>query len=300
MLSQLYSDFARTFDASFGTGLQTIINSGLAATTGPLTALLVIYVVITGWLIMRGELAPRPGIFRVVRAGVVVMALSAAYYNTYVRDLFLTALPDWFASSLGAGPGASPLGIPQQLDLVRSATMHQTAVIYAHTGIENIDSRMSARIIDGCVTVALGFACFIYVIAKAFTGLVVCIGPFILAGYLFDATKPIVEGWISKLVSLSVLSLLVSITAVIIVQADSQFVRNVATTMGDSIDIQVENLWAIAAFFVLMSCVLAGLPGLAYSIGRGIAINTSAGQLWAAPARALDRIRTPAFSRAGQ
>jgi hypothetical protein len=69
MLPHLYQDFAASFDNAFGLGITSSIDNGLAATTGPMTTLLIIYVIVTGWLIMRGDMAARPGIFRIVRAG---------------------------------------------------------------------------------------------------------------------------------------------------------------------------------------------------------------------------------------
>lgn len=293
----LYQNFADSFDNAFGLGITSSIDNGLAATTGPMTTLLIIYVIVTGWLIMRGDMAARPGIFRIVRAGAVVMALSATYFNPYIRDLFLTAIPAWAANAMT--PGVLVNSVPQQLDLVRSATLHLSAVIYQNTSLEALDSRTLAGLADICVTFALGAAVLIYSIAHAFTGLALCVFPFVAAGYLFDATKPIVEGWIGKMVSLSILTLLVTIMANIVVKADSAFIRNVANNIGTTdIREQVSDLWGLAVFYTLCTVIMGGLPGLAYSIGRGIAINTSLGGVWDAPARALDRIRIPTRSNA--
>ncbi len=297
MLPHLYADFAASFDDAFGLGITSSIDNGLAATTGPMTTLLVIYVIVTGWLIMRGDMAARPGIFRIVRAGGVVMALSAAYFNPYIRDLFLTAIPAWVANAMT--PGVLVNSVPQQLDLVRSATLHLSAVIYQNVTLDTLDSRISAGIADAIVGIVLGLDVLVYSIARAFTGLALCVFPFIAAAYLFDATKGVVEAWIGKMISLSVLTLLVTIMANIVVKADSSFIRNMANNIGTTdIREQVAGLWGLAIFYFLCTIVMAGLPGLAYSIGRGIAINTNLSGAWNAPARALDRIRIPSIRSA--
>lgn len=297
MIPHLYQDFADSVDNAFGSGIQSSIESGLAATTGPLTTLLIIYVIITGWLIMRGDMAARPGIFRIVRAGGVVMALSAAYFNPYIRDLFLTAIPAWVANSMT--PGGQVNAVPQQLDLVRSATLHIAAAIYQHTDLETLDSRLSANIASAVSTALLGFDDLIYVLAHAFTGLALTVFPFVAAAYLFDATKGIVENWIGYMVSLAVLTLLVTIMANVVVKADSTFIRSVANNIGTAdVREQVESLWGLIAFYLLMTVLLVGLPGVAFSIGRGVAINTNFSGAWNAPARALDRVRIPSIRRA--
>lgn len=294
MNPHVYAQFAANLDDMLGNGITSSIDKGLAATTGPLTTLLILYVIFTGWLIMRGDMAARPGIFRVVRAGAVVMALSAAYFNPYIRDLFLTAIPDWVAGSLSSN--GQVVTVPQQLDLIRSATLHMSATVYQHIGIDQIDVRLSAHITDGLVAFVLGLDVLIFAIAHAFTGLMLCVFPFVAAAYLFDATKGIVEGWIGKMISLSILTLLVSIMANIVVQADKAMLLNMLSGGAPDVEETVANLWSLAVFYTICTILLAGLPGIAYSIGRGVAINTSLGQAWASPARALDRIRIPARS----
>jgi hypothetical protein len=75
------------------------------------------------------------------------MALSAAYFNPYIRDLFLTAIPAWAANAMT--PGVLVNSVPQQLDLVRSATLHLSAVIYQNVTLDTLDSRIWAGAADG-------------------------------------------------------------------------------------------------------------------------------------------------------
>jgi type IV secretion system protein VirB6 len=285
MNGTFYQSSVSTFENLLNPAGNTAMASGLAAMAGPLTTLLVIYVITTGILCSLGEFSARIAVGRILRAGFVSMLLTVTYFNPYVRDLFITTLPAWFASSLSNS--SSTLSVPQQCDLIRSAMLHMGAAIYQNTTWQDLDVRMQTQIITTLGTGFLAVLVLVYELTRTFMVLTVCAAPFVIAGYLFDATKSFVEGWIGKAVGLTLLQLLVSITAQIVVDADSNMVRTTANNIGAGALEQVSNLVAVVVFFLMMAVVLIGLPGIAYSIGRGVVINTGAPAAIALPGRMM-------------
>jgi type IV secretion system protein VirB6 len=283
------NDFFQTWVGIFE-GLLTpagnaAIASGLTAIAGPLTTLLVIYVITTGILCSLGEFSARLAVSRVLRAGFVSMLLTATYFNPYVRDLFITTLPAWFASALSNSP--STVSLPEQCDQIRSAMLHMAAGIYQNTSWQDIDVRAETMLASMLGTAFLGILVLVYELTRTFMLLTVCVAPFVIAGYLFDATKSFVEGWIGKAVGLAVLQLLVSITAQVIVGADSAMMKSAAGNVGVGMLSQLSTYFAVVVFFLMMSVVVVGLPSIAYSIGKGMVINTGAAAAMNFPTRAI-------------
>lgn len=294
MISTLFQSSVAVFTTLLDPAADSIIGNGLTNVAGPLTALLVIYVIVTGIMCTLGELTGGVAVRRIMRAGFVSMLLTATYFNPYVRDLFITTLPNWVASAVSNGTAAN---IPQQCDLIRSAMMHMAAAIYQNSnGIMDMDVRLETGVCLLLGTIFLGVLVLVSTLTHTFMVLTVCVAPFIIAAYLFDATKGFVEGWIGKAVGLSILSLLIAVTAQIAVAADAKMMINTANTTGAGLQEQVANLVSIIVFFLFMAAIILGLPTLAYSIGRGITINTGAAAAFAAPGRAFRSFANSSFN----
>jgi type IV secretion system protein VirB6 len=285
MNSTFFQSSVSTFENLLNPAGNTAIASALTAMAGPLTTLLVIYVITTGILCSLGEFSARIAVSRILRAGFVSMLLTATYFNPYVRDLFITTLPAWFASLLSNS--STTISLPQQCDLIRSAMLHMAAAIYQNTSWQDIDVRLEIETATMLGTAFLAVLVLVYELVRTFMVLTVCVAPFVIAGYLFDATKSFVEGWIGKAVGLTLLQLLVSITAQIVVNADSNMMKLAANNIGAGALEQVSTLVAVIVFFLMMSVVVIGLPSIAYSIGRGVLINTGAPAAVALPARMM-------------
>src|SRR6202012_1264264 len=110
------------------------------------------------------------------------------------------------------------------------------------------------------------------------TDIVVCLGPFLLAGYLFSATKGVADRYVGKLVSLAILTLLVDVVLAILVNAINTYI---ATTSADIVAGQTqgwfgttENATAsvficvqLVFFLAVSSLITVFLPGLAAYFG---------------------------------
>jgi type IV secretory pathway VirB6-like protein len=277
-MNSLFQSFYQLLDASLSTGINSVVASGLAYAAKPLHVLLVIYIGIIGYLGLTGQ-ADEPFrllVIRVVKASFVVYLLTASAYDTYVRGLFMTGIPNAIAQALNAGTSVTTA--PQQFDSLWSATMHQcAAVLQEATGITNIGTRITVYVAQGLIGIALGLSFIIWEMARALMGIVICLGPFMLAFYLFQATRSLVERWLGKLIALTVLQLCVSVLLQILLQGQKSYMMSVQTSVGGSagLDEQVMVLLQIGLFFAMCAFLMVMLPSIAYSIGSGISFSTS-------------------------
>jgi len=73
---------------------------------------------------MRGDIDARGGITRIIKVALVVGILtSSGLYTTYVQTLFITTIPNWFATAAG-GTQAAIASTPQTFDNIWQVTEH--------------------------------------------------------------------------------------------------------------------------------------------------------------------------------
>src|ERR1700743_333755 len=96
-----FSGFATQYASIFSSGTANAVQSGLGAISGPLTAVVVIWIIVQGILVMRGDISARSGVTKILRVVLVVTLLTSfSYFSTYIVDLFQTTLPNWAAGAI--------------------------------------------------------------------------------------------------------------------------------------------------------------------------------------------------------
>jgi len=103
-------------DGQFKRPLETFVSDGTSNiaqwVTGPLTVAVTLYVVLYGYLILRGSVQ-EPILdfaFRAIKLAIIVMLVkNAGGYQTYITNIFFDVLPREIAQALNSGtvPSAS-------------------------------------------------------------------------------------------------------------------------------------------------------------------------------------------------
>ena len=101
--------FDQAIQTPFTDGVTGTVNVAMSAIQGPLTAVVVLWIIITGILVMRGDVAVRNGITRIVTISIVVgILMSTTLYDEYIVSFFTTGIPNYFASSFLGVTGTAP------------------------------------------------------------------------------------------------------------------------------------------------------------------------------------------------
>src|SRR5271168_2681873 len=103
-----FTSMDKDFGAFFTSGVTNAVNSGLSFVSGPLTATVVLWIIVQGILVMRGDVDTRSGIGRILKVALVVglVTSSTSYFSTYVQQLFVTNIPSWAAQAAGSSNGS--------------------------------------------------------------------------------------------------------------------------------------------------------------------------------------------------
>jgi type IV secretion system protein VirB6 len=268
-------------------------SNGLSAISGPLTAVVVLWIIIQGMLIMRGDIDARNGITKIVRLALVVGLLtSTGLYNTYVVTTFQTTLPNWIASSIS---GSSTIAnTPQAFDKIWNTTVHEIETVQSQINFYDIVDQVSLSLIELASNLLLLITFATYEISQIMVAIVVAVGPFVLAGYLFEATKRVAENWVGKLIGLTILTLLVNIVVAAILVGEEIYMQSIVNNPASgagAVPVEVQILFELCMFFGISAFIVLLLPGIAAAIGGGIGFDVG---------RAVRRVTSTAATVTGR
>jgi type IV secretion system protein VirB6 len=266
--------FDQTIQTPFTNGMSGTVSAAMSAIQGPLTAVIVLWVIVTGILVMRGDVTARTGITRIISVSLVVgILMSASLYNEYVVNFFTTGLPDWIASSLTNSTGVEASA--HQFDVLWDDANLLFSTALANLNFYNVLDSVELGLLQDIVVFPIGLTFLIFELAKIMMDVMVSIGPFLLAGYLFAATRGVADRWIGKLLTLTILTLLVDIVLSIIIQGDSAYFQTAqaAMTAGATIRETITIGIQFIIFITIGSLITVFLPGIAAFLGGGVSVS---------------------------
>ncbi|WP_424138824.1 type IV secretion system protein [Roseomonas chloroacetimidivorans] len=274
-LPTIFTDFATSMDGMLIASMDAIISSGLSNMRGQIALALSLYVLGFAFLTVFGKTDVGEAARAALRALVITQLLQASAYNYYVRDFFFTDLPNTVAAALG-GP-RSGISSATQFDLLWSAALHATSIVLGQaTGWTMMPERGVAWVLAAAMLIALGAIFLVWLIARVFMAVVICLGVFLALLFLFSATRGFVEQWIGKLVGLIVLQITSSILLRIVLVIITDRMRALGTAPTGNVDAMIAQLGSITAVYWIGAALMIVLPAF-IAIGSGVSAGAVVG-----------------------
>jgi type IV secretion system protein VirB6 len=265
--------FDLTIQQPFTNGMSATVSSAMLAIQGPLTAVIVLWVIISGIMVIRGDVDARSGVTRLIKVSLIVgILMSTTLYNEYVVSFFTVGLPDWLASSFLGITGTQPSA--HQFD----AIWNEADILFANAeknmNFYNVLYSVELGAMRDFVVVPIAVTFLIFEFAKIMMDVVVCIGPFVLIGYLFEATKGVADRWIGKLIGLTILTLLIDIVLSIILDGDRSYYNVSMTSLTVATVAETVTICIQFVVFLSLGCLITGfLPAIASYLGGGVSFS---------------------------
>ena len=266
--------FDQAIQTPFSSGVSSTVNSVVFAVQGPVTAVVVLWIIVTSILVMRGDVTARIGVSKIVTVSIIVgLVMSSTLYNEYITTFFTVDLPDWIASSVNGVSGTTPSA--QEFDTIWMQSLQVFSQINSRFNWYDVIYNIQLGMLQTFVIIPIAVMFLVYEVAKIMIDVMVCVGPFLLVGYMFGATRGIADRFIGKLISLSILVLLVDIVLAIIVSGYVNYIAStlsiVASNTNRALDIAVAEQMVV--FFAIGSLIATFLPGLAAYLGGGVSVS---------------------------
>ncbi|WP_349436787.1 type IV secretion system protein [Pararhizobium sp. A13] len=255
-------------DGQFKAPLENFISSGTSNianwVSGPLAAALTLYVVLYGYLVLRGSVQ-EPILefaFRAIKLAIIVMLVrNASEYQTYVTDIFFETLPKEISQALNLGTTPSASTFDSLLDKGQKCA-HE---IWSRASwpVDIVTGIGGMMVIGASVIVAaIGYIVSLY--ARLALAIILAIGPIFIALAMFQSTRRFTESWIGQLANFVILQVLVvAIGSLLITCIDTTF-----TAIESYTDLLMRPITlcaiCLAAFYVFYQ-----LPGIASALAAG-------------------------------
>ncbi|MDG4674773.1 type IV secretion system protein [Shinella sp. 838] len=255
-------------DAQFKAPLENFISSGTSNianwVSGPLTAALTLYVVLYGYLVLRGSVQ-EPVLefaFRAIKLAIIVMLVrNASEYQTYVTNIFFETLPKEISQALNSGTAPSASTFDSLLDKGQRCAYE----IWSRASWPvDIVTGIGGMMVIGAsfIVAAIGYIVSLY--ARLALAIVLAIGPIFIALAMFQATRRFTESWIGQLANFVILQVLVvAIGSLLITCIDTTF-----TAIEGYSDVLMRPI-ALCAICLAALYVFYQLPGIASALAAG-------------------------------
>jgi len=233
--------------------------------------------------------------FDLVKLIVVIgLSTSIANYTTYVLNFFYTTIPTALNAAVGGtGTATGVQSTASTFDMLYNQVNDQVAAVMQAAHWMDFSTRIGAFICGMTCDCLLALMAFVYLMARLLLGIVLVFGPIAIALSLHHQTAPIFSRWFGKVVALICLEAAGIIVLVMVFAIDKNFMATIgplssaqsaglavpwAGTDGSPaphVVSNVMNLIGMMIWFGLGAFALFALPSIAYSIGSGVAINST-------------------------
>ena len=261
--------------------------------------MLVIYVVLWGWSMMRGIIQEpvMDGVWLIVKiTAIFYLATSSALYAQYVSD-FLYNWPSQFANQLqGAGAPDSVQMLDTMLD--KGTTLAGQA--WEKASLANLGAYILAGIVYVLTWATTAITGIIIIMAKLSLALTLAIGPLFILGLMFEPTKRWFDTWLSAAFTEGL-----AIVMTVLAATMSFKLMNAAydvTTADAAANSGIATMSAISGLVIYgVACIflILRMPVLAGTIGGAMSSGSASPLGWA-----YDKIKgaastTPRMAKAG-
>jgi type IV secretion system protein VirB6 len=276
MGNNYFTRFAEFLDGRILSAFTSVVGNALAFVQGPVRGAAVLFVLITGYLVLTGRIDKGILASRVIRiVAVAALLTSAGTFNTVVTQLFMEEIPTAVSSAFSGATYSQPA---QQFDAIWNATQRLIAsALTQSSGILHVGERIATYTLQGLCFLGLMWVFLIWATARLLMGMVIAFGPIVIAFYLFDATRPFVDRWVGKLMSLTFVQIALSILLQVFLTGFTQYIVEVqrVNAPGAGINELLAGLLVVLAWFWSGALLMAAFGSIAYSIGGSLGSPTS-------------------------
>jgi type IV secretion system protein VirB6 len=312
---QFFGYIYQHLDTQIMGALNPMVVAASQAAQRPLLAALTLWLALTAADdLLRPTGDPmRPFIRRVIRAAVVMTAVTAATYTTVFANELLNDIPNGVSQALAGATGGQQV-TANAFDQLWGSAWAAGDEVYKNIGAYSLKG-VALTILVGlywiAAIIAVGIAFLVYVLSHVMLGAAVALGPFFVALFLFDYTRKFFEGWIAVALALVVTQVLVVTLLALLIGIENEIVREIAASgaaagvNANDVPAELHYLLEAGACYALLAFLAMQIPSFAARIMNGVAPDVRAisskvhGAVFT-PVRAGARAAAPQAARAAR
>lgn len=282
-----YEDLFSDLTAALVTYINDVATNVIDAITPVATTMLLIYMILWGWSMMRGVISEpvTDGVSRILRLTLILaVALNLGRYNTYLSD-FLWNSPDALASVVTGTP-FTPMSGVQFLDSLLSKiydygnAYYQASFADTIFGIPDIGKLIGAILIWAAGIAVTGYGAFLYALSKMALAVILAVGPIFVLLLIYEPTKRFFDAWIGQALNYVFMVMLTAAAVALILTVLETYLGSPAATTAKTTT-EIHGIIPAVAFSLIGLLVLIQVPSIGSALGGGVALGTLGAVGWA-------------------
>lgn len=283
---QFFGYLYQHFDVQLMAAVNPMAGAAAQAVQKPLLAALTLWLALTAADdLMRPSGDPlKPFLRRVIRAGVVLAAVTTVTYTQVFANELLNDIPNGVSQALAGATGGQQV-TANAFDQLWGSAWAAGDEVYKNIGAYSLKG-VALTILVGlywiAAIVAVGIAFLVYIASHILLGAMVSLGPFFVAMFLSDYTRRFFEGWIAVCLGLVVTQVLVVALLALLIGVENEIVREIAASgaaagiNANDVPAELHYLLEAGACYALMAFLAMQLPAFAARVTNGVAPDVRA------------------------
>lgn len=276
-----YTDFFNKIDSVLSAYISTTSSNVISALAGTATTLLTIYVLLWGWMMLRGTINEpvRDGLQRIIKISLIWgFAMSVGVYQSQISNWVFSA-PNDAAALVSGGPSATPgtemTFLDNAEDQIYMAFENEStnAKTNSTLGVPDIGDELVAVAIILVGSVMVLYGAFLYMLSLVALAVLLGIGPLFILGLLFESTKPFFEKWTGMLFHYVFVVMLTAAVLGIILNVVDQYITHVNALAGSGGDFTA-TAFPIVVVALIGALILMQVQTKASALSGGVALAT--------------------------
>lgn len=258
--------------------LGTIMTTLVAYAAAPVQTAVVIYIALTGILILRGHASEGIGslVSRAIKLSIVVwFATNGGEYATWVNDFFLVSLPNDITQAVSSVGGGTSISA-NSFDILLLKSFDSGLQVWKLLHWYDIGEKAFVILFWAVSIMACVVTFAIWAISHISLAVFVALGPLMLPLVLFPVTKPIFERWIGAMISAVIVQVVTVILLTLTLQVEAMLVAQLTGYTGTNPFEQIRILLAACAFFAFATLLAFQIPGFGTALAGGLHFHTGA------------------------
>lgn len=277
--SQIFKFIFDSVETPFLDNVTQMVAALIAYAAAPLQTALVLYVALTGILILRGQGGTSIGDLtgRIIKLSLVAwFATNGVLYTIWVQNFFMTVLPNDITAAISSAGTGNPNVNANSFDLVWGQAYESGLRVWRLLDYWDVGEEITIFAYWVVAIIACVIAFTIWFLSHVVLGLFIIIGPLMIGLVLFPATSTIFERWIGAMISCVVLQVLTVILLSLTLRVEGQIVQLILVYKGPNVFEQIRTLMSGMIFFVFSGIIAFQLPGVANALAGGVHFHTAA------------------------
>jgi type IV secretion system protein VirB6 len=281
-----YEDTFTKLNGTLSTYVSDVAGNIIGAITPVATTLLMIYVMLWGWSMLRGMINEpiTDGVTRLVRLAVIIgVALNLGRYNGYVSN-FLWDSPDAIAGYIASGYSDSTTSV-QFLDQLMGriydlGNAYWTTGMAAGAVMPDFGMIIIAILIWSAGIVSTAYGAFLLCLSKMGLAIILAVGPIFILLTIFEGTKRFFDVWLGQALNF-VFTVMLTAAGIKLIMTiiDASLAAQVAA--GALSEPLIPQAIPVIVLCLIAALVLIQVPSMASALGGGVALSTMGAVGWA-------------------